>query len=117
MRMRDRQNRKWFLIYPEDRFKTYWDLIVAVALIVTCSITPVRLAFYDDDSTGWRVFNEFINIVFGIDIIVIFFTAIYNDDFVLIEDIRTIAGLYVRGWFLLDLLAIFPFEAFTSSSG
>ena len=90
-RMRDRPNRKWYMLYPEDRFKVNWDLFVALILIVTCSITPVTLAFYEEESVGIAIFNNIINILFGIDIIIIFITATYNDDFVLIDDLPMIA--------------------------
>ena len=61
------------------------------------------------------IFNFIINVLFGLDIIIIFFTAFYNDDFVLIDDLPTIAKSYIKGWFLLDLLAIFPFEVLAPS--
>ena len=101
------------MLYPEDRLKMNWDLLIAFILIITCSITPVTLAFYEEESISMVIFNLVINILFGIDIIVIFFTAFYNDDFVLIDDLSLIAKQYLKGWFLLDLLAIFPFEWLT----
>ena len=110
-RMRDRPDRKWYIFYPEDRIKINWDLFIAFVLIITCSITPVTLAFYEQENIGMSIFNLTINVFFGIDIIVIFFTAFYNEDFVLIDDLSKIANGYLKGWFLLDLLAIFPFEA------
>ena len=109
-RMHKRDNRKWYLLYPEDRAKTQWDLIVALALIVTCSVTPVRIAFYEADDLFWTVFNSTIDLLFAVDIIVIFFTATYDDDFVLVDNLGRIASMYLGGWFLLDLLAIFPFD-------
>ena len=109
-RMHKRDNRKWYLLYPEDRAKTQWDLIVALALIVTCSVTPVRIAFYEADDLYWTVFNSTIDLLFAVDIIVIFFTATYDDDFVLVDNLGRIASMYLGGWFLLDLLAIFPFD-------
>lgn len=86
-RMRDRPNRKKYMLYPEDRLKMNWDLLIAFMLIITCSVTPVTLAFYEEESLVMIIFNFVINVLFGIDIIVIFFTAFYNDDFVLIDDL------------------------------
>lgn len=87
VRMRDRPDRKIYMLYPEDRFKINWDLLIAFVLIITCSITPVTLAFYEEESAAMMIFNAIINILFGFDIIIIFFTAFYNDDFVLIDDL------------------------------
>ena len=100
------------MVYPEDRFKMNWDLLIALILIITCSITPVTLAFYEEEHIGMTIFNHAINIFFGVDIIIIFLTAYYNDDFILIDDLPMIAKGYLRGWFLLDFMALFPFEAF-----
>ena len=48
--------------------------------------------------------------IFGIDIIVVFFSAYYNEDFKIIDDRAAIAREYVKGWFLLDFVAIIPFD-------
>jgi len=47
-RMRERENRKRFMLYPEDALKGYWDLTMSVALILTCSLTPYSIAFSTD---------------------------------------------------------------------
>jgi len=73
-------------------------------------VTPVRIAFYEADDLFWTVFNSTIDLLFAVDIIVIFFTATYDDDFVLVDNLGRIASMYLGGWFLLDLLAIFPFD-------
>lgn len=51
-----------------------------------------------------------IDIIFGIDLFVNFMSAYYNDDFKLIDDRKTIFKDYFRGMFILDVLAILPFE-------
>ena len=45
-----------------------------------------------------------------IDILVIFNSAIYDDDFKLIQSYRDIAVLYVKSWFVIDFLAVVPFD-------
>ena len=47
--------------------------------------------------------------MFLIDIIVSYPTAFYDDDFKIVDDRCIIATEYIRGWFLIDLLSIFPF--------
>ena len=42
-----------------------------------------------------------------------FLTAFYNDDFHIIDDTKIIARNYIFGWFLLDVMAITPFDAFS----
>ena len=40
-----RKNRKQFMLYPEDNFKSYWDFLITNVLIFTCIVTPARIAF------------------------------------------------------------------------
>lgn len=50
------------------------------------------------------------NVVFGLDILVSFFSAYYDDDNVLVTNNRYIAIYYLKGWFLIDLVSVFPFN-------
>ena len=38
------------------------------------------------------------------------FSAYYNDDGILIKDRKTVITTYMKGWFIIDFLACFPFE-------
>ena len=58
------------------------------------------------------VFNAIVDILFFIDMIVIFNTAITTDEFETIEDHKSIAVYYLSGWFLIDLVSILPFDLF-----
>lgn len=53
-----------------------------------------------------------VDIIFFIDIIVIFNTAYLDDDFMLVHDRSVLAVNYLKGWFSIDLVAILPFEIF-----
>jgi hypothetical protein len=48
--------------------------------------------------------------MFGIDILVIFNSAFYDDEFQIVEDRWIISKAYLQSWFVIDLLAIMPFE-------
>lgn len=96
------------MIYPEDNWKEKWDLFVSLVLIFTCAVTPYRLAFIDVDSIDWEIINGVTDLIFFADMILIFNTAFYDDDFKMIQHRGLIALTYIRGWFFIDLLAIFP---------
>ena len=76
-----RNNRKCCIVYPEDSWKDNWDLIVSVILIFTCVITPFRLAFVEKDSIEWIWVNYTIDIIFAIDMLIIFNTAYTDENF------------------------------------
>lgn len=49
-------------------------------LILTCIISPVSIAFMEDEENlGWLITQYVIDFLFFIDIIVIFNTAYYNE--------------------------------------
>jgi hypothetical protein len=77
--MRERPKRVRWLLYPEDTFKQTWDLIITFILIVSCFITPFRLAFdIDDESLKWKVIGYLIDCMFLVEMIVNFNSAYYD---------------------------------------
>ena len=61
---------------------------------------------------SWEIIEDIINAVFIIDVFVCFFSAYYDEDNVLIKDRKTIALVYLKSWFLIDLVACIPFDRF-----
>lgn len=117
-RMVARENRKWFLFYPEDKFKSRWDSLMTFCLIFTCMSTPLYISFQEnaETMTPWEWINLAVDILFVIDIIVVFLSAFYNDDFQIVDNLKDIARHYLFGWFLIDVLAIMPFDLLSSRS-
>lgn len=78
---------------------------------MSCIITPYRIAFGEiEDPLQWKIINSIIDSLFFIDIVLIFNTAIYDFEFRIVECRKQIARTYIFGWFLIDLMAIIPFE-------
>ena len=73
-------------------------------------MTPVQLSMFDQLDTPWIVTNYVVDFLFFIDIFIIFNTAVYDDDFQIILDRAVISKQYFFGWFVLDVIAILPFE-------
>lgn len=48
--MTERHNKVAFLIYPENKLKSVWDLLMTIVLLVSCVMTPLNLAFGNDDN-------------------------------------------------------------------
>lgn len=81
-------------------------LVVYVAIVL-----PYRLAFSLEESKANRIISYMIDISFFIDMILTFFTS-YFDEINLKEVVnhKDIALKYLKSWFILDVLSIFPFE-------
>lgn len=95
----------------------YWNLFITFVLLFTCCVTPARIAFVEQDDEVWTWINNAIDLMFLIDIIIIFFTAKYDSDFYLIERRKEIAIVYIQGWLFIDVLSIVPFDLIYSSAG
>ena len=72
------------------------------------------MAFSVNDVTEiddfWSTITNFIDLTFFIDMIVIFNTAIYDEEGIIIDKRGNLACNYLKGWFTIDLVSIFPFE-------
>lgn len=85
-------------------------------LLFSCTTTPYRIALVEVDSVEWMVTNAVVDVLFLIDIVLIFNTAYYDEDFVLIDSHKQIAKAYCKGWFAIDALAILPFDLLLGSA-
>lgn len=103
--------RKKLIIYPDERPKIYWDFFMTFVLIVSCTLTPVDLAFSKDNEQGWSamfIINFIMDLLFLVDIIVTFFSAYLIDGTEIVDKPKKIAVNYISGWFVIDIVAIFP---------
>ncbi len=76
---------------------------------------PLRVAFFDQDTLIWICLDAFINLVFLIDLVLVFFSAYYNKYSVLVLSHRRIAASYLKGWFFVDLISILPLQLLTGN--
>ena len=77
-------------------------------LVFTIISTPYRIAFYDFDGLEWVIIEILVDLSFLLDMIFNFRAAYFNSQDQLIDDLPTIACTYLKGWFLVDFVAIFP---------
>ena len=75
-------------------------------------MAPFNLAFSDElDLIMWYVLlNYTIDIIFFFDIIINFNLAYQDETFTTIDDRRIITVTYLKGWFMIDMLSIVPFD-------
>lgn len=58
-----------------------------------------------------------VDALFTMDIFIIFNSAYHDEDYVIVEDRKKIAGMYIHSWFFIDVLAVFPFELILNNGG
>ena len=103
-----------YLIYPDDKMKTKWDMFIVVLVLYTTTIYMYRLAFSDTDTLSWVIFEYILDCFFLIDCVFSFFTCYYDESSQLIVSRKRIAYKYVTSWFFTDIITFFPFEIFSN---
>ncbi len=85
-------------------------MCIAFLLIYTAVFIPYRIAFEDVTPLGWLVTDILVDCIFLSDIVLNFLTGYREKQSAhLISDCRSIAMNYIKSWFFIDLISIFPF--------
>ena len=94
-----------------------WDFLLLVMLLYTGTYSPYRTAFIAEGGNGFLlVMENLMDALFGIDIVVNFFTPFERHDGSYEYDHKKIAAFYVGGGsFFIDVIAAFPFQIFEAS--
>ena len=111
--------RKRYMIYPDNHKKEVWDLFMTIILLISCVVTPVEIAFEADIShaiQGIQIFDWAMDVLFLADMVVIFISAQYTEEYEIIDNRTTIACGYLKGWFMVDLLSCVPFDILLNHS-
>lgn len=94
-------------IIPSSTFSLIWTFIVIVLLIITAILTPVYVSFIDDNNMAFYYINLVFDVGFGIDVLINFMSAYYDDEQNLVRDFRLIALNYLKAWFWIDVVAMY----------
>jgi hypothetical protein len=100
------------LINPNGSFKKSWETFKFVLLLYIFLYLPLKVTFFVDDPNDYGItyfIEKGIDVVFFFDMLLTFITPTI-DKYDMAYDHKTIARLYLKGWFTLDLLTIIPFE-------
>ncbi|CAK4070104.1 unnamed protein product [Aphanomyces euteiches] len=97
---------------PDSDIKIKWDLALALCVLYTTCVVPVRISFGLEASGIVSVFEVFIDVAFFFDIAFSFRTGIINPTTGQVYyNKRQIAQEYIRGWFLIDFASTVPIES------
>ena len=103
------QSTSYFMISPNSTLKLIWDIVGFGIIIYQSIVSPYRL-WFDVDVIGFFFALETImDIYFVIDFIINFNTGVYEKGMLIMKR-STAIFIYLRSWFLIDLLSCFPFE-------
>jgi len=105
------------VIHDSNPSRTAWNFVVSILLVYTATVFPYHLVFLEfrirdsttGDGPGWQNINLVVDVLFWIDLFLNFFFT-YEDrrEGVEVEDLRLIMCHYIRGYFILNLVACVP---------
>jgi uncharacterized membrane protein len=76
----------------------------------TALILPYKLVFVSDDIPIWDQFEDIINYLFIMDLLVCMFSTTYDKSGLLVAERKVVIMSYVKGWFFFDMIACIPFD-------
>ena len=98
-----------YIIFPNKKRKIIWDFFIGALILESVIIVPLRLGFSVDAKGLAIVFDVLVDICFGLDMVLTFFTA-YEKDNVMIMEHKRICKNYLKTWFAIDFMSTFPFD-------
>ena len=109
--------KKWYLIYPESNIKNIWSFVSIFLLLYTSFITPYRICFLDEVPPQFKALEWVIDTLILIEIITNILSVHVTDDGEIVADLKLQFKMYLKTWFFVDLLSIFPFQLFSFGAG
>ena len=99
-----------FVIPADANWKSRWDWFVIYLVIYTAVFIPYSFSFQHNKIPLQEALDYLIDLIFIVDIVFSFFTAYFDKRGDEIQDIIAIRKRYLGQWFIIDLVAAFPFE-------
>jgi len=99
-----------FLLVPGNPKLTFWHGFMSVVVIIAVALAPAEMAFlYTDLFKGSDWFLQVVDVFFLVDMGVKFFVARTSHGR-LVTDHKVVAQMYLKSWFIPDLLINFPWS-------
>lgn len=92
-------------------------MVVMLLLLYTGTYIPYKTAFVEESPDYVNNIELSIDSLFFVDIIVNFISAYENEERNIETRITKIAWLYIRSWFLIDIVSCIPFQLLDLSGG
>ncbi|KAF4678076.1 Potassium voltage-gated channel sub H member 5 [Perkinsus chesapeaki] len=106
------------LVWPDSPFRSTWDILLLAIILYQAFSVPVIIAFpYIQLSPAYEVFEHIVTVFFIIDILVNFSTGYQKANGIIEMGAKEAALHYLKGWFILDLIASFPYAWMMTAIG
>lgn len=112
---------KWIMLHYSP-FKALWDWVILLLVLYTAIFTPYSAAFLLNELAenqrhvcGYtcnplNITDAIVDALFMVDIMISFRTTYVNHNDEVVTHPKSIAIHYIKGWFLIDMVAALPFD-------
>mmetsp|Transcript_47158 Transcript_47158/g.121868 ORF Transcript_47158/g.121868 Transcript_47158/m.121868 type:complete len:900 (-) Transcript_47158:497-3196(-) len=111
----------WYIIHPDAKWKMIWDYFIIFLVFYNAIFIPMNVAFNPISSYAMSLFLEvadyFVDIIFLCDMVMSFLSGHRDNKGNLVYDKKVIAIKYLKYWFHIEFLSIFPFESIAVAAG
>lgn len=105
-----------FVFDPNSNLKFIWDCLIVIGVAWNSVSIPLYLAFPFTVGVGVRVINIILVVLFLIDVVFNFRTAVPGEHGMMITEPRKIIQVYCRSRLVVDILSIISFDLIFGSS-
>jgi hypothetical protein len=98
------------LIRPDNPTLHKWDIVMILAILFSAVVTPFEVAFIETKFDALFIVNRIVDALFVVDMYIQFHLMYYDEDHKMVKHRGRIAHKYLTAWFIIDLVAIFPFD-------
>lgn len=119
---------KWIILHYSP-FKAVWDWVILLLVLYTAIFTPYSAAFLLNElalnqrrvcaytCNPLNIVDAIVDVLFMVDIVISFRTTYVNHNDEVVTHPKRIAVHYIKGWFLIDMVAALPFDLLIFKSG
>ena len=113
----DYSSKVFFVMMPDSKFRQNWDLLTLVTLVTIAFYVPFSVSFWShrsfswDHLDGWDLYDLLTTAFFAVDVALNFVTGyqLNTPDRKVEIRLNKIFSNYMKGFFILDFMATFPF--------
>lgn len=99
-----------FIIYPDDIFLDYWNMLIILLLLYTATIIPYRMILTGSDDTGFIIWDTIVDCLYFIDTLLNCIMAYYNEEGELVTEKKLIIKKYAKSWMFIDISSCIPIQ-------
>ena len=105
------------IIPPENKYKSIFDVFVLILVAYSCIQSILNMTFNIEPTDGMTIVFYSVESCFYLDFILSFFQGYLDvEEQKKVFEFRKIAIKYLKGWFVIDFISIFPFHLLSNSN-